>query len=342
MIILSLFLPKKLLATDNYATILIYHRFGDERYPTTSVSLQDFKKQMEYLKENSYNVISLRRLYEIVSSGKAIPPKTVVITIDDGYRTTMKAFEILKEYRFPFTVFLYMEAVGRYPDFLTKEELEELQKSGLADFENHLYSHPDLAVLRAKLSPKEYMKVLEKEEELSRKRFKELFGREPEFLAFPYGSYDKLSIEYFKEKGYKFLLSQDRGSFNGDEEPLPRMAVVGSLSGFRKFVENLQVEPLPVLGHYPEIGLLNENPVKVRFLLKESENYENCYIYISGNGWIKAEKKENIVESPCPLKIKKIKTRIGIRCFNKKTRKKAEFFFLVINGEKPRKTGRKD
>ncbi|TCK05399.1 polysaccharide deacetylase [Phorcysia thermohydrogeniphila] len=338
-----MFLPKRLLATDNYATILIYHRFGDERYPSTSVSLQDFRKQMEYLKKNGYNVIHLRELYKIVSSGKAIPPKTVVITIDDGYRTTMKAFEILKEYRFPFTVFLYMEAVGRYPDFLTKEELEELQKSGLADFGNHLYSHPDLAVLRAKLSPKEYLKVLEKEEELSRKRFKELLGSEPEFFAFPYGSYDRLSVEFFKKKGYKLLLSQDRGSYSGKEDPIPRMAVVGSLSGFRNFVRNLQIEPLPVVSHYPEIGLLEENPVTVRFLLKEPEKYKNCSIYTSENGWVKAKKKGKVVESPFPLKIKRLKTRIGIRCFNRETGRKAEFFFLAINGEKPRRAGqRKD
>jgi len=338
--LLSLFLPKELLAS-NYATILIYHRFGDERYPSTSVSLKDFRKQMEYLKKEGYRVLPLKELYRIVSSGKEIPPKTVVITIDDGYRTTMKAFEILKEYNFPFTIFLYTEAVGRYPDFLTKEEIEELKKSGLADFGNHLYSHPDLATLRAKLPLKEYLKVLRREEELSRKRFKELIGREPEFLAFPYGSYDRISLSFFKGK-YKLLLSQDRGSYSGKENPIPRMAVVGSLSGFKRFVRNLQVEPLPVVGHYPEIGLLEENPVTVRFLLKEPEKYENCFIYTSENGWVKTKKKGKIVESLSPLKIRRLKTRIGIRCFNKKTGRKAEFFFLAINREKPRRAGQKN
>ena len=330
MTVALLFLPKKLLATDNFATILIYHRFGDERYPSTSVSLKDFRRQMEYLKENGYNVIHLKELYNIVSSGKPIPPKTVVITIDDGYKTTMKAFKVLKEYGFPFTVFLYLEAVGRYPDFLTKEELKELQLSGLAEFGNHLYSHPDLAVLRAKLSRESYLRVLEREEELSRKRFKELLKEEPEFLAFPYGSYDRVSLSFFKKR-YKLLLSQDRGSYSGKENPIPRMAVVGSLSSFKRFLQNLKVEPLPVVNHSPDVGLLKENPVKISFTVEDLKNYENCQIYTSGNGWIKAEKRGNKVETPFPVKVKKLKTRIGVRCFNKKTRRRAEFFFLVIS-----------
>ncbi len=114
-------------ARGDYATVFIYHRFGDNRYPTTSVSMEDFKKQMEFLKKNNYNVVSPDELWQMVKSGRKIPPKTVVITIDDGYRTTMRAFKVLKEYNFPFTVFLYMEAIGRYPDFLTIEEIKKLK-----------------------------------------------------------------------------------------------------------------------------------------------------------------------------------------------------------------------
>lgn len=319
-------------ASTNYATVFIYHRFGDPRYPSTSVSLEDFRKELSYLKEKGYKVIKLSQLYQIVSSGREIPPKTVVITIDDGYRTTYKAFKILKEFNFPFTVFLYMEAVGRYPDFLTIEQIREMERSGLAEFENHLYSHPSLAKLRVKLTEKEYLKVLKREAELSERRFREIFGRKPEFLAFPYGEYDKISVKFFKERGYKLLLTQDRGSYDGKRFLVPRFAVVGSQSGFKRFVRELRIEPLPVREHRPEIGLTYENPVEVAFRLEEPQNYRNCRIYLTKNGWIKGVKEGDWIRSSHKLWAERLRSRAGIKCINRKSGRKAEFFFLFIEG----------
>ena len=328
----SLSLLQTAQASINYATVFVYHRFGDQRYPTTSVSLKDFRKELKYLKEKGYKVIKLSTLYRIISSGEKIPPKTVVITIDDGYRTTYRAFKILKEFNFPFTVFLYMEAVGRYPDFLTIEQIREMEKSGLAEFENHLYSHPSLAKLRAKLTKEEYLKVLRREAELSEKRFKKIFGRKPEFLAFPYGEYDKISVKFFKERGYKLLLTQDRGSYDGKRVLVPRFAVVGSQSGFKRFVRELRIEPLPVKEHRPEIGLTCENPVEVAFRLKDPQNYKNCWIYLSKKGWVKGVSEGEWVRSPRKLWAERLRSRAGIRCTDRETGRKAEFFFLFIEG----------
>ncbi|ADU96695.1 polysaccharide deacetylase [Thermovibrio ammonificans HB-1] len=317
-------------AADNYATVFIYHRFGDPRYPTTSVSMEDFERELRYLKKYNYNTITVAELYKIVSSGRPIPPKTVVITIDDGYRTTYKAFKLLKKYRIPATVFLYMEAVGRYPDFLTEKQIEEMKRSGLIEFENHLYSHPNLGLLRLKLPKEEYLRVLRREERLSRQRFKKLIGREPRFLAFPYGDYDRLSVEFFLEKGYKLLFTQDRGSYGGRGKLVPRMAIVGSQSGFRKFVRDLEIEPLPVEKAEPGYGVLKENPVRLSFWVKNPEKFKRCSIYASGLGWMGAERKGNRVETAKAVTLVKRKTRVGLRCWNAETGRKAEYFYLVL------------
>ncbi len=321
------------LASDNYATVFIYHRFGDPRYPSTSVSLEDFRRELEYLKKKKYRVIKLSELYRLISRGKKIPPKTVVITIDDGYRTTYKAFKLLKEFNFPFTVFLYMEAVGRYPDFLTLKQIREMEDSGLAEFENHLYSHPSLAKLRVKLTREEYVKVLKREAKLSEERFKEIFGRKPHFLAFPYGDYDRISVKFFKERGYKLLLTQDRGSYDGRGILVPRFAVVGSQSGFKRFVKDLEVEPLPLKEHRPPIGVTDQNPLKIEFRVEEHESYGTCWIYLSKAGWVRGVKEGEWIKSSKELWAKKLRSRAGIKCRNLKSGKKAEFFFLFIEKE---------
>ena len=318
-------------SSNGYATVFIYHRFGDQRYPTTSVSIKDFKREMLYLKKNNYNVISLRELYKLVEENRPIPPKTVVITIDDGYKTTMKAYRILKKMNFPFTVFLYMEAINRYPDFLTEKQIREMEKSGLADFENHLYSHPNLAKWRLTLSKAEYIKRLKREKELSERKFLKLFGRKPEFLAFPYGDYDKINVKFFKESGYKLLLTQNRGTYSGRGVLIPRMAVVGSQSSFRKFVSDLKIEPLPVIKHYPDYGVYKKDTIKPVFYIENPEKYKNCWIYATENGWIRGIKKGDRVKSSTSVTLKKLTTRVGIRCWDKETHKKAEYFFLIIH-----------
>jgi hypothetical protein len=225
-----------------------------------------------------------------------------------------------------------MEAIGRYPDFLTLKQIEELKKYGKTTFGNHLYSHPDLAKYRVSLKEEEYIEFLKRELELSEKRFKELFGKRPEFFAFPYGSYDRLSVGFLEKRGYKLLMTQDRGSYNGKSTLVPRMATVGSFSNFKAFYRALKIEPLPIKSYFPIYGLLKENPVKISFELENGENYENCSIYVSEYGWLKTKRTGNRIETRKEIELYRFKNRVGIKCLNKKTSRWAEIFYMVING----------
>ncbi len=308
------------------ALILIYHRFGEDKYPSTSVSLEDFEKQMKYLKENNYNVIRLSELVELLKEGKEIPDKTVVITIDDGYKSTMRAFEILKKYNFPFTVFLYMEAIGRYPDFLTPEDIEKLKEYG-AEFGNHSYSHKNFGFIE---DEEEFLEDLEKSE----RRFFEIFKEKPKFYAFPYGTYNRKIVKILKGRGYEALFTQDPTAVNEhtDLYLIPRQPVVGSWSRFENFKRNLNKEFLPVEKIFPEYGVLKKNPPEeAGVLLKFPERYENCEIYISELGWVKTERKGKKVFSKDIPKLKRSMNRIGVRCRNKETKRNAYIFWLIIN-----------
>jgi peptidoglycan/xylan/chitin deacetylase (PgdA/CDA1 family) len=79
------------------ARILMYHRFSDPAALET---------QCIHLKKH-YELLSMLELSEHLQSGRAFPPNTVVITVDDGYRDFLKvAFPILSTYDIPVTVFL--------------------------------------------------------------------------------------------------------------------------------------------------------------------------------------------------------------------------------------------
>ncbi len=307
-----------------YGTILLYHRFGDDRYPTTSVSLEDFERQMSYLKEKGYRVVPLSRLVDMVREG-TIPPKTVAITIDDGYGTTMKAFAVLRRFGYPFTVFLYMEAVGRYPDFLTEEDLKELTAYGKVEFENHSYSHRAFGLMR---DPSAFLEDLERSE----RRFQELFGRRPRFYALPFGYYNRRIIDILKRRGYTAVFTQDPGNVGGHTElhRIPRQAIVGSWSRMENFRKKLEREPLPLKELLPDYGFLRRNPPeRVGALLLFPERYTDCRVYVTELGWKIAKREGALVFRDGVPFLKRKWNRIGVKCRNRETGRWAESFWMV-------------
>ena len=318
-------------AKGNYATILIYHKFDESKYPTTSISLEIFEEQMKYLKNNDYNVISLSKLIRYIRLKNKIPPKTVVITIDDGYKSTLKAYKILKKYKFPFTVFLYVEGVGRYPDYLTKEQLNELRKDPLVEFGNHSYSHKRFAKLLLNMDIKDYIRLIAKDTLKAEKRLKSLLGFVPKLYAFPYGEYTVPYINTLKEMGYQALLTQDPQNVY-EKTPLwliHRQPIVGSWASMKHFIKVLNTEVLPVIKYSPSIGYLKHNPPEISVVIENLDIYKNCGIYISELGWKKAKRKGNIIYITNIPKLLRWKNRIGITCHNKLTNRTATFFWTI-------------
>ncbi len=319
----------------NYAVILIYHKFDESNSPSTSIPIKVFDKQMKYLKEQKYNVVSLKTLYKYIKKGR-IPPKTVAITIDDGYKSTMKAFKILKKYNFPFTVFLYMEAVGRYPDFLSKEQIEILKKYPKIEFGNHSYTHKRLAKFPKGLTQKEYKELLIKDTKRAECRFKKLVGYTPQFYAYPYGEYNEIFVQAIKEAKYKAAFTQDPysvGSFS-DFYLIPRQPIVGKWASMDHFKKILNTPPLNIKPINPKIGFLKQNPPgKFKAKLKNPDIYTNCKLYISEIGWLDLKKKGSIlISDPIPY-LKRWKNRVGVKCKNKNTDRYENYFYMILKKE---------
>ena len=106
LIFFFIFFPNKVLS-EKSANVLMYHRFNDERYTSTNISIENFEKQMAYLHHNQFNVLPLSKLVDYFYSNLELPNKSVFITIDDGFKSFYNfGFEILKKYNFPFSIFI--------------------------------------------------------------------------------------------------------------------------------------------------------------------------------------------------------------------------------------------
>jgi peptidoglycan/xylan/chitin deacetylase (PgdA/CDA1 family) len=183
-------------------TILSYHRFGP-RANTLTVTPQAFEAQMAYLAKAGYAVVPLARLAGFLEGRESLPPKAVVITIDDGYRSMYDvAFPILRKHRFPATVFLYSDFVG-VPDALTWAQMRELIASGLVEVQPHSKTHTNLTVRQKDESEARYRERTRREVDGPVDAIRTQLGLATHAFAFPYGDVNDAVMSELRAKGIK-------------------------------------------------------------------------------------------------------------------------------------------
>lgn len=184
--------------------ILMYHSISNE--PVENPMIVDkakFNKEMKYLKDNRYNVITLDQLYEKYIKGTSIPEKSIVITFDDGYSDNYKnAYPILKKYNFKATIFVITSYIGKGKTFLNINELKQMQNKGI-DIQSHTVRHKRLD----RMTYKEQLYELKKSKQFLEKNL----NKKVQFIAYPFGQCNKDTIKIARKTGYKMGLS----SFNG-------------------------------------------------------------------------------------------------------------------------------
>ena len=210
------------LADDGFQVvpILSYHNFADDCSSSLCLPAHIFDQQMRYLKDNGYRVITLAELYEFLKYRNSLPKRSVVISIDDGYRSVYNiAWPILKKYDFIATLFIYTDFVGVSKNAITWDQLREMKKSGF-EIGSHTMSHCDLIRQNKGEDAQAYMSRIEKELSMSKQIIDKKLNQNTVFLAFPYGRYDQRVLDMCNYLGYKIAASVKRGSNPFFADPL--------------------------------------------------------------------------------------------------------------------------
>jgi peptidoglycan/xylan/chitin deacetylase (PgdA/CDA1 family) len=221
--------------------ILTYHNFSKRKVAKMIVPERRFEAQMRYLKENGFNTITLDELSDFIELKDTIPPKSVVITVDDGWRPFYDiAYPILKKYGLKATLFLYTDFVGG-GKAVTWDQVKEMAANGI-EIHNHTKSHRNLTKIKKKESFEKYFRQVEKEVMVGEQRLKQNAGIESRYLAYPYGDTNDLVVTLLKKRGYRAAFTVTRGSipFYVDNYRINRSVIYGDYD-LAKFQANLAV-----------------------------------------------------------------------------------------------------
>jgi peptidoglycan/xylan/chitin deacetylase (PgdA/CDA1 family) len=240
------------------ATVLCYHIVEAPAAPRMHIGRDTFRQHLQYLEMTGYNVVPLRQVYEFVTGQRpSLPKNAIVITIDDGWRSTYtEAFPELQKRKFPFTVFIYPNIIGQTANALTWEQIREMARAGV-DVQSHALTHPFLTRRRHQaMSDEAYAAWLQRELTESRRILEKESGKKVQFLAYPYGDYDSHVAAAAGKAGYTAALTCDFGRVRKGSDPLKmKRFVIDDKMDFAAFRKYLGATPMQLAEMTPKPGI---------------------------------------------------------------------------------------
>jgi len=210
--------------------VLCYHRFEEKGGREMVITPEEFEAQLQTLKDEGIEVISMSDFLAWRRGEKNIPAKSAVITLDDGWVTGYNvAWPVLKKFDYPFTVFIYTDYVKGGPKAgggsMTWEQLAEMRDAGV-DIGGHTVTHSSLSARKGK-SDEEYREWLRHELADSKKMLEQNLGIKVKTIAYPYGIHNETVREAVKEAGYEagFTVYGQHLGHDGEAMQLGRYAL---------------------------------------------------------------------------------------------------------------------
>ncbi len=176
--------------------ILLYHRVSEEGSAQYRVTPQVFREQMEWLKKEGYQAVTVSQVADVIRGGGTLPQKPVAITFDDGYLDTYEnAFPILSELGFTATVYIITGTLGtdKSYGYMQEDALTELIAAGW-EIGSHSVTHTSLK--KTKLGAGNEMRQ-------SKVDLEKKLGIKVRSFSYPYGEANQEIKDLAAQMGYE-------------------------------------------------------------------------------------------------------------------------------------------
>jgi len=263
----------------------MYHRFNENKYPSTNIRNEVFKQQLELINEMNIEFITFKKFEEILKNN--IQKNYLLLTIDDGFQSFFQnAWPTLKEKKIPFVLFVSTREVGKY-GYMTWDEIREIESHNFVTIGNHSHSH-------------EYMvdwdeKKIISDIKNSIKIFKKELGYSPKVFSYPFGEYSNDFKKIVSDLNFEFAFGQHSGVIDITKNflELPRFPINEKYGELERFKSILQTLPFPYEKITPENRYINDNENPPNINIKFFDNLINikninCYSN-EGNIWRKSD-----------------------------------------------------
>jgi len=282
-------------SNDEGVLSIMYHRFDENKYPSTNIQMNIFKKHIQLIKDLDYKFIHPKNFEDNFDIPKK--QKKILITVDDAFQSFYEvAWPFIKKNKIPFILFVSTEPVGN-KGYMTWDQIREIENEDFAVIGHHSHSHEYLI----EASNKDFINDIE----TANRIFNEKIGYIPNLFSYPFGEYSEFMRKYVS-KNFTYAFGQHSGVIDVNKEKfqLPRFPINENYGKIKRFTSIIKTYPLEYKKLLPLEKKLNQdnNPpsFSVEFFDNQT-NIENINCYSNeGDKW----EKSNIQFSNVTLNIK--------------------------------------
>jgi poly-beta-1,6-N-acetyl-D-glucosamine N-deacetylase len=263
---------------------LMYHRFEENKYPSTNIRILDFEKQLNIIQKNNIKFINPKNFEEELKNNKK--QRKILLTIDDGFLSFYEnAWPILKKNKIPFILFVSTREVGSF-NYMNWDQIKTISKEDFVEIGNHSHTHEYLV--------DENNEKIKIDIEKSINIFKNKLGKNSYFFSYPFGEYSVNFKNIIKSLGFKYAFGQHSGVIDETKNfyELPRFPINEKYGELKRFSSITKTLPFKYKKLWPEEKYLldSKNPPKVKIEFYENIknlNSINCYSN-EGGKWKKS------------------------------------------------------
>ena len=260
---------------DDFGIIsLMYHRFEENKYPSTNIKIKEFINHIRLLEDNQIHFVNPKNFESELKKNKT--QRKVLLTIDDGFQSFYQnAWPILKEKKIPFILFVSTREVGAF-NYMNWDQIREISKEDFVEIGNHSHTHEYLVDENKELILSDIKKSIS--------IFKNELGANSDFFSYPFGEYSLEFKDIIKSLGFKYAFGQHSGVMDETKDfyELPRFPInekYGEIKRFKSIIKTLPFK-YKMISPNEKYLLQNKNPPKVEINFYENiQNLKsvNCY-----------------------------------------------------------------
>ena len=269
---------------DKGILTLMYHRFDENKYPSTNIQMNIFKEQINIIRKLNYDFYDPGELEKQFQINKI--DKKILITIDDAFTSFYEiAWPYLKKEEIPFILFVSTEAIGKR-GYMSWKQIKEIEKENNVYIGNHSHSHGYLV----NFDNADFVKDIK----IANKIFVNNLGYNPIFFSYPFGEYSDFIKEHVS-KNFKFAFGQHSGvtDLNKDRYELPRFPINEKYGDLKRFKFLINLNSLQFKNLFPNQKYLNDKNNPPTFYVEffeEQKNLNNITCFSDeGNKWEEAK-----------------------------------------------------
>jgi peptidoglycan/xylan/chitin deacetylase (PgdA/CDA1 family) len=223
-----------------FLPILNFHHIGTAPAKSSAVTKsfyiepEKFEAMMQGLLDEGYQSIFISEAVDYLQQKQLPKQKIMAITFDDGNEDFYtNAWPILHKLNVKASMYLMTGVRGN--DWLTVDQILELNDTGSVEFGSHTVWHPKLT----KISAEEQARELAESKEFLEK----LLNKKSNILAYPFGLYNDEIKTQTKTAGYIAGLTFDQDAWQNPDDLflLTRISVYPGLDVI-KFLDKLKLE----------------------------------------------------------------------------------------------------